>query len=545
MTNVCVQTVRFFCVFTVVLLNGALQGQTIIKNFSGVSLGDDIGLGFNITPPDTMGAAGTNQFVQFINGAFAVYNKAGVRQSLISDVTFWENAGISAATISAGLSDTRITYDAGSGRWFASEITVNATGNRVLVGRSDSSDPSGTWKATNFVASSTAFGDYDTLGVDSLGVYIGVNVFSSRGVFTGVSFFSIPKADLLASTPTLANMTRFDNLSDQTYGFTLQGVCNPDAGRGHGVIIAIDNAAFKFFDRTTINGPGAAGATLSSTVRISNTYDASPNPAAQPSGQTVDALDHRFSGAVRQIGGYIFMANTILQGSKDAVHWMVLNETNNNIAGEGIISDPGYDFFQPSIAASHNGKILLGFNRSGATSPAGDISVYAAVGAITNGIVTMGSPFGLKAGNVSNFSISFDFAPYRWGDFSATMLDPTDDNLLWTIQEIPASSTSWGTQITLISMATNRSSLAIKPAQYAFASYYTDKNGHVSALSNLVSVQLSWPLSADPAFILKSSTNLAIAPAWTVVTNVPVVSINQNLVTLAVTNRATFFRLEK
>src|ERR1035438_1999764 len=76
-----------------------LRGQTIIRSFPGVSLNDTVTLG-NVasTPPDTMGAAGPNQFVEFINGAFAIYSKTGVQQALIGDFTFWENAGISAST---------------------------------------------------------------------------------------------------------------------------------------------------------------------------------------------------------------------------------------------------------------------------------------------------------------------------------------------------------------------------------------------------------------------------------------------------------------
>ncbi len=533
------------------LVSSATRGQTVIESFPGVDFTTVSRLGTAGTPPDTMGAAGTNQFVEFINGAFAVYDKAGNLQSLITDKAFWLNAGISAATMAAGLSDTRIMYDAGSGRWFATEITVNDTGNQVLLARSDSSNPSGPWKAVSFLGNS-GFADYDTLGVDSQGVYVGVNDFSSSsGDFIGVSFFSIPKADLLAATPTASRMTRFDDLSDRYYGWTLQGVCDPDSGPGHGVMVAIDNVGFNFFDRTTINGSGAAGATLSPTVRIPIAYDSSPNPATQPGGDTVDALDDRFSSAVKQIGGYIFMANTFTEGSKDAVHWIVLNETNNTVAGEGIISDPSYDFFQPSIAASHNGKILMGFNRCGTVALAGDISIYAAVGFITNGAVTMGAPFLLKQGKVADFTISFDSAPYRWGDFSATILDPTDDNLLWTIQEIPASPTSWGTQISLISVATNLPSLAITPAQYAFGGYFTNTTpgprfGQVTAVSNLVSVLLNWPLSADPAYVLQSSTNLLDPAAWTAVTNVPVVSINQNIVTMPVSNSPAFyFRLMK
>jgi hypothetical protein len=502
----------------------SIPAQTIIRNFSGLTYNDLLPFSGAITPPDTMGAAGTNHFVEFINGGFAIYNKAGVRQSLVSDTTFWLNAGISSTTIAAGLTDTRIIYDTVSGRWFASELTLDTVGNKILVGRSDTSDPAGPWQAVSFVGSSS-FADYDTLGVDSTGVYVGVNIFNSSGSLTGVSLFSIPKADLIVSTPTLSRMTKFQNKAANTYGFTLQGVCNPDAGPGHGVMIAVDNAAYNYIDRTTINGSGAAGASLSTRVRISNTYDSSPNPATPPSLQTVDALDDRFSGAVKQIGKYIFMANTILQGSKDAVHWLVLNETNNAVLGEGLISDPNYDFFQPSIAASHKGKILLAFNRCGTTSPAGNISIYAATGTFTNSTITMGSPFLLLQGNTSNFNISGDSPPYRWGDFSATMLDPNDDDLLWTIQEIPVSSTAWGTQITLISMATNRPTLAI--------------NGTGG------SITLSWPLSTDPAYLLQVTTNLASATAWANVVTVPTISVNQNIITLTPTNGMTYYRLAK
>ncbi len=555
----------------------ALLGQTIIRSFSGIGLGDLVVLGTQGTPPDTMGAAGPNHFAEFINGAFAVYSKAGAQQSLITDNTFWENAGISPATISAGLTDTRLIYDAGSGRWFASQLTTDApgaqqslitdntfwenagigpatiaagltdtrliydagsgrwfasqlttdaTGAQVLLARSDTSDPGSTWKAVQFTSNTGSLSpDFDTLGVDSTGVYIGVNDFDNLGKFTGVSFFSIPKADLLAGPPTLANMTRFDNLDDQVYGFTLQGVTNPDPGPGHGVIIAIDSAGFNFFDRTTINGSGAAGATLGSTVRIGNTYDADPNPARQPSGQAVDTSDDRFASAVCQVGSNIFMANTILQGSSDAVHWMVLDEPSNTLLGEGIISDASHDYFAPSIAANHGGQIVLAFNRSGPISPDGDISVYAAVGSVSGSGVTMGSPFLVQQGNVSDYHLSFDVVPYRWGDYSATMVDPTDEDLFWTIQEIPAASTDWGTLITLISLATNRPSLTITPAGST--------------------LDLSWPTSTDPAYVLQSAPSVASSATWTNGPNPVNIITNQNVVSVLPPSGAAYYRLKK
>lgn len=506
----------------------AAPGQTLITNFPGLTLNDTIAFGTGGTPPDTMGAAGTNQFVEFVNGGFAVYDKSGILQTSMSDVTFWLNAGISSGTMSAGLTDPRIVYDAASGRWIASELTADNTANKVLLGRSDSSDPAGTWKALSFQAY-TGFGDFDTLGVDALGVYVGVNNFtSSTGSSRGISFFSIPKADLLAATPSLSHLTRFDNLGTSTNGFTLQGVCNPDAGSGRGVVCSVDAVSLKYINRLTVTNPGSANAKLSSKVRILCTYDttslAAENAGAQPSGQSVDGGDHRYSAAVRQVGDYIFLANTIMRNSHAAVHWMVFKETNNVLVGEGLVSDTTYDYYYPSIAANHKGQIVLAFNRSGSTSPAGDISIYAAVGAYTNNTVTMGSPFLLKARSVSDFALSFDSPAYRWGDYSATMVDPTDENLFWTIQEIPAASANWGTQIFLVSLATNRPALAIS------------RSG--------ANVTLKWPLSTDPAYTLQFNSNL-VSTNWTTVTNLPAIVINQKMVTLPAADGAVFFRLKK
>lgn len=430
--------------------------QTIVQNFPGVSLVDVNAFSKNLTPPDSMGAVGPSHYVEFVNGAFAIYTKTGTRQSIVSDNQFWSNASWPGTKPSfSGISDPRIVYDSASGRWFATEITTASTGNQVFVGRSDTSNPAGGWKALNFTGNS-GFADYDTLGVDATGVYIGTNNFtSSTGSFSGVSLFSIPKSDLLTATPTLANMTKFENLDDTAYGFTLQGVNNSGPGSGHGVVIAIDNVFWKVFDRTTINGSGGAGATLSPTIKISNTYDASPPAARQPSGiPTIDALDDRFSGAVRQVGNKIYMANAIGNAGRDAVHWMVMDETTNTVFGEGLISDPNWDYFQPSIAANANGDILLGFNRSGGTgtSPAGRLSSYAAVGKTVGSTITFGSPLLLQQGPVDNFNISFGGNPQRWGDYSATQVDPIDSNLFWTIQEVPVDSTHWGTQITAVSV---------------------------------------------------------------------------------------------
>ena len=98
-----------------------VQAQTLVANFAGVSLANTSPLvGGNYAPPDTDGAIGNNQFVEFINGGYAVYSRTGtLLQPAVSDSQFWLNAGVSASLVNQGLSDTRVKFDPLTQRWFA------------------------------------------------------------------------------------------------------------------------------------------------------------------------------------------------------------------------------------------------------------------------------------------------------------------------------------------------------------------------------------------------------------------------------------------
>ena len=456
------QAIQFALALLGVQMAGDLTAADIVRNFQGMNYNDVAALGSSLTPPDSMGAVGQNEFVQFINGAFAIYSKTGVRQLAISDDQFWTNAGINSSVISPGLSDPRITYDPTVNRWIATEVNVTSTGNQILVGRSDTSDPSGGWKAVNYTGVAGQFADYDTLGVDATNVYIGSNNFtSSSGSFSGVSMTVIPKSDLLGSTPTLSNFKQF-NQANGAMGFSPQGVTNYSTNPGHGVIFAIDLNSWNMVDRTTVNGSGAS-ATLGTTVNITTSFDPANGPInpTQPGGTSIDGLDGRFSGTVVQVGNFIYSTDTVISGSKNAVRWLVVNESTNAIVGEGVIADSNYNFLQPSIAVNPDGTFVIAFNRVGSTAGSGNIGIYAAVGTTTGSVISVGSPFVLQEGTISNFTgPSFDTGiAKRWGDYSSTTLDPTNPNLFWTVQEIPISSTAWGTQIIAISVPEPRSML--------------------------------------------------------------------------------------
>ena len=452
---------------------------SILENFPGVDLNSDPE---TATPPDSNGAAGPNHFVEFINGAFATYHKDGTpAQPLIPDTTFWTNAGITPSTIAAGLSDPRIIYDSASGHWFAAQITVDNTGNKVLVARSDTSDPTGVWKAASFTGNasnpknpgnSSGFADFPTLGMDANGVYVGTNNFTSgSGAFSGASLFSIPKSDLTASTPTVTHITGFENLAPAiTRGATFQAAIDQNGSSGAVLSTDATGSTFGTIYRATITGSGGPGAHLSATTRIAVASDGSPGAARQPDGtMVVDAGDNRFSANVSQVGNLLFSARTISDshvanlGTHDFIDWVIVNATTNTVVHEGTISDPNFDYFYPSIAANPSGDILLAFNRSGGlgSAPGGYISAFAEACQLTGTTVACGNPFLLRQG-AGNFHLLGDLSfgptvPERWGDYSTMSIDPNNPSDFWAIQEVPFTDstgfgleTMWGTQITEI-----------------------------------------------------------------------------------------------
>ena len=423
----------------------AAQAQTFTlgSNFTGITLNDTASLGSGATPPDTMGAVGPKHVVELINGGYAVYLKDGsLIGSKVTDETFWNSAGISNGLLNVGITDPRLVYDLDSNRWFAAQITRHSTQNRILIARSDTPDPTGDWDAVSITVAAD-FADYPTLALDADGVYISTNNFSSGGSFTGVSLFSIPKADLLKTTPSLNSMSKFEGLSASTYGFSLQGALNFGDSIGHGAIVAVDANFFNRLDRFNVNNPGSAGATLGAETDISVASTSNPSDADQPgAANSLDGLDDRISANVQQSGDNLFMVHTISSGGKDAVRWTILSESTDTVLAEGTISEGGADLFQGSIAVNPLGDVVIAYNKSSTTEFA---SSYAVAGTFDGSNLTLGTPTLLKAGQATLNLIS---GTERWGDYAAVRLDPSNPLSFWVFNEFALSTNRWGTQIT-------------------------------------------------------------------------------------------------
>jgi autotransporter-associated beta strand protein len=432
-------------------------------------------------PPDTMGGVGPNYWVQYSNGGFTIFNKAGASAaSVIKESSFWQTkAGLSATVANTAGGDPRVRYDPLSGRWFVSALTNQTTNNSILLARSDTSDPTGTWKGVQITNSTGLFADFPTLGMDQNGVYVGVNNFtSSSGPFSRVDVYSIPKADLLGATPTVANMTRFAGSST---GFATQGINNFSPGQTastpgglvSSLVLPPPSPLTNAVQFTPVNSAGGPGATLGTTTSISiASRTAPPASASQPNGAntgtsstTIDADDSRTAGAAYQVGNLVYMTYGVTVNSLAGIRVTVLNvggatPTLQAEATLGGSADPNFSYIYPSIAANANGDVVVGYTRVGFVNSGNSSnrwpSAAVSVGKLSGGTLTFGSTTELYAGERDYVSFEGTHGVNRWGDYSATSVDPADPGVFWTTQEYATtvgsgngnSFTNWATRAT-------------------------------------------------------------------------------------------------
>jgi hypothetical protein len=403
-------------------------------------------------PPDTMGAVGPDHFVELINGRYSVYSKTGtnnangtrtaVQTSTLNQ--FWTNAGVTPSGSFAF--DPRVLYDGASQRWFAAAVDNSGNANNFLVAVSDSSNPTAGW--TGFKIDSDAdnshWADFPMLGMDRDAVYVTANMFPLAGGAVNTTALVLPKNDLTAATPSVANLKSFQNVST---GFASQPAVNLDGeGIAAGQVLAsgeLKSAGLIAF--STLGGSLAAPVLTPLAGAAAVTPRAAPPDADQPgAAQNLDNSDTRFSGNVVIQGGSLWGVESVEVAGRSALEWYRFDLGLGTVES-GLVTDPLLDFFYPSIAVNEAGKIVIGFGGSGADQYA---SAYALIGEF-DGLTTVfdAAPLLLKAGT-NTYQRLDGVGRNRWGDYSATTLDPTDDNRFWTIQMFANGLNSYATYVT-------------------------------------------------------------------------------------------------
>ncbi len=458
----------------------------------------------------------------------------------------------------AMVTDPRVIYDPQSQRWFATQVDFSASAsdpttlaNDFLFAVSTTANPIGPWKGFKILADpdNFYFADFPTLGVDSNAVYTSGDFYSSS-VPMGPGLLSIPKADLIGATPTIANMHWFGVMDYATRGAVLQPATCFDGSASGSVLamgdIGTDSNPHSNVVWFAVQNAAGTNPTLTASAQLTVTpYEVPDNAilgvpqfaALQPDGTTtLQANDPRLSAKVYAVGGVLYAVHQTELNGHIALRWYRIRAADQALLEQGTISDPNLDLYFPSIAANQFGVVVICCNGSGASTY---ISSYAYAGQTINGQTTFGNALLLKAG-VANYhdlnevisQMSGSEALSRWGDYSALSVDPNDPNQFWTIQTYASDEDPdlgygiWSEQITQL-----------------FVTPVTPPPPLTIARSGTNAV-ISWPATAA-GYQLFSTASLSPPVSWSSVAQPVVTNGNQIALSLPLTRGRQFFRLQK
>ena len=450
--------------------------QTIHSNFLSIwgSYSVIAGRESPYTPPDNIGDVGTTQIIVAGNTRMKVFSK-----SAVTSVALMTPIGSSTTTLPDVLnlnlngffadstlgiddiSDPHVRFDRLTQRWIIVAIDVtHSKNNYCCIAVSDGPTLSNSSNFNIFYfnisgtgGSSMEFFDYPTLGTDRTSLYIGGNMF--RGTrFTGCSMWVVNKADLLAGTLTV---TGFNQGTTGTDMYTPQGVHNDDPSATTGYFIG---ASQTFYSRIVLKKVNYSGATptLSADEILSTQTTYTPlNPPSQ-GGVALDGNDRRLIAAMIKKNK---IANTsslwVAQGSlmnnagvggpggdRDGAVWFEignLSSTPTILQSASLYDTSGsgtsiVHYIYPSIASSGQGHNFMGFTGVGASKYAqGSVAGRYR----TDPPVSFGAPF-----DITNSTSSYNPGANRWGDYTQTVVDPSDDMTMWTFTEYAPATNAWG-----------------------------------------------------------------------------------------------------
>lgn len=426
------------------------------------------------TPPDCMGAVGPNHYVELLNKGIAVYDKCG---NLIVKTNADKFFGTGIGSVSAV--DPRILFDAQSNRWVASAIDLASSNVVLAVSRtSDPSDLIGGWTNRWLSVHQAGLGtDFTTMGLDGNGVYVTVLHYDpsvNPGTNAGHTLVGIKKPEIYQGA-FVTNTLQVSGVVNGDPIWTLQPAVNFDSVATNGPAWFVTKGAPSlspyqggklYFRRLQWTGNSATWADTN-WLEITNTgsnyrnyYDldgtngnafaTSGLYAPEEGGPAISlyGVGSRF-GAVVIRNRLLWTCQAVgLTGTSGVF-------TNNNDLAGMTVDRSGVQWFKGQISADDSAATLAGHGRVFDASSATNALWYHFPSLAVNGAANMVSAF--SGSGVSNYlsayytyrlangtmpsaplllrasTTAYDF--FKWGDYSATTLGPTDDRSFWTVQE--------------------------------------------------------------------------------------------------------------
>ena len=424
-------------------------------NFAGVGNGDYLFVP-NAAPPDTTGAVGATQYVQWVNESFAVFDKAtGAIAPGFPKAgnTLWSGFGGGCQTNNDG--DPIVAYDKAANRWVLTQFSVTGGGSSgylQCVAVSTTSDATGSYNRYAFSYGTVQFPDYPKLGVWPDGYYISYNIFNNGSTFAGAKVCAFDRAKMLTGASATQVCFQLSNIFGGLLPSDLDGATAPPAGSPN-TFVAFGNDAvsldtWKFhadfttpanssFVHTNIPAPAFSPACSGGGTCI---------PQAGTSQQLdslADRLMHRL--AYRNFGDHesLVVNHSVTAGSSVGIRWYELRGISATPAvyQSGTYAPDSTYRWMGSIAMDKVGNIAVGYSASSSSINPG---IRYTGRAPTDSLGTLQAETTILTGGGSQIG-----GLSRWGDYSAMTIDPTDDcTFFYTTEYLKSSgSFNWSTRI--------------------------------------------------------------------------------------------------
>jgi hypothetical protein len=478
--------------------DGALQlasGSRVVTTAGLNLLG--VGQGFvgpsgafqvSVAPPDTNGAVGTTQFVQWVNASFAVFDKltGAVVYGPAAGNTLWSGFGGGCETHNDG--DITAQYDKAANRWVMAQ-PVFTSPFMFCIAVSTTSDATGSYFRYAFPMPN--FPDYPKLGIWPSGFFASFNMFNGN-TFLGARACAFDRASMLVGNPATGQCAQLNTLFDSLLPSDLDGGLQGPAGSPDFYLNLGANSLNLWQFHADFSNPANATFTGPTNIPVAPFSDACAGGACIPqsgTNQTLDSLGDRlmYRLAYRAFSDHqsIVAVHSVTAGNSVGLRWYELRFNGGNVPNlfqQGTYAPDSSYRWMGSIGIDSAGDIALGYSVSNSTMhPA--IRYSGRIPTDTLGTLETENSI-VEGGGSQTTNLN------RWGDYSSINIDPVDDCTFWyTSEYLQANGTfNWSTRIASFKfpncVPANQppTAIAVSPssgagASQTFSFLYSDPNG--------------------------------------------------------------------
>lgn len=417
---------------------------TDILNFDGIAAADS---DCDCTPPDTDGAVGATQYVQWVNVAFAIYDKA--TGALIVGPTpgnaLWQGFPGRCADNNDG--DIIAQYDKAAGRWVMMQ-PVFSDPYRICIAVSQTADATGVYNRYEFNKRKRD-PDYPKLGIWPAPGNEGYFLTDNDG-FVGAELCAMDRHAMIKGRAATMQCIKRKPDVESVLPADFDGTMLPPTGADEIFADIANNTTIEFWHmhadfsnpgNTTVTGP------ISVTVPQFQELCGVTCVPQKDTSQKLDALGDRlmYRLAYRNFGDHeaIVANHSVGVNGRGAVRWYEFRGASNpTLVQSGNITSKVLWNWMGSIGMDKKGDIAVGFSTSSSTD--------------YPGIDYFGRTPGLRAGKMQKHAGGnttdgggSQTGSDRWGDYSAMSIDPVDDcTFYYTNEYLPQSGTNnWNTKV--------------------------------------------------------------------------------------------------